>query len=351
VADSTKQTRSRERFERICASGADAQTLRVQLLEAMRRVVSFDAHVWLMTDPHTTVGAAPLAAVPCIHELPRTIRLKYLTELNRWTSLARGTTPVGLLRRGTNDDPTRSLMWRDIQSDYAVVDVASTVFTDRFGCWGFLDLWRLDPTPPFDEADAAFLASVAAPITTALRNSQSLTFAAPPPRARAGLGPMVLLLDDDLRVQSQTEATAEWLRVLLPALEGAQPIPAAVYNVAAQLLAVEHGVDDNPPSARVHLADGLWVTLRAARLGANSIAVTIEETTAADRLEMFCRCFGLSTREAELLGHLATGGDTRELARRMYLSEHTVQDHLKSIFAKTSAHNRRSLLSRALGTR
>jgi DNA-binding CsgD family transcriptional regulator len=61
------------------------------------------------------------------------------------------------------------------------------------------------------------------------------------------------------------------------------------------------------------------------------------------------RAFGLSARESELLSHLGTGADTRELARRMFLSEHTVQDHLKSIFAKTSAHNRRTLLSRALG--
>jgi DNA-binding CsgD family transcriptional regulator len=33
----------------------------------------------------------------------------------------------------------------------------------------------------------------------------------------------------------------------------------------------------------------------------------------------------------------------------MFLSEHTVQDHLKSIFAKTSTHNRRALLSLVLG--
>lgn len=351
MARSTKQTRSRERVERICASGSDAQTLRVELLEELRPAVDFDAHAWLMTDPRTAVGAAPLADVPCLHALPRAIRLKYLTEVNRWTGLAQGGTPVGLLRRDTGDDPTRSLMWRDLQSDYAVVDVASTVFADGFGCWGFLDLWRLNPATAFGEADAVFLSSVAAPITTALRTSQSLTFAAPPPGARAGLGPMVLLLDDDLRVQSQTESTAEWLETLLPAAVGVQPIPAAAYNVAAQLLAVEHRVDGSPPSARVHLADGLWVTLRAARLSANSIAVTIEETTPADRLEMFCRCFGLSPRETELLGHLATGGDTGEVAGRMYVSEHTVQDHLKSIFAKTSARNRRSLLARALGTR
>jgi hypothetical protein len=33
------------------------------------------------------------------------------------------------------------------------------------------------------------------------------------------------------------------------------------------------------------------------------------------------------------------------------LSEQTVQDHLKSIFAKTAAHDRVTVVSRALGTR
>jgi DNA-binding NarL/FixJ family response regulator len=38
------------------------------------------------------------------------------------------------------------------------------------------------------------------------------------------------------------------------------------------------------------------------------------------------------------------------MARAMSLSEHTVQDHLKSIFTKTSARDRVTVLSRALGT-
>jgi DNA-binding CsgD family transcriptional regulator len=121
-------------------------------------------------------------------------------------------------------------------------------------------------------------------------------------------------------------------------------------------LAVEADVDRSPPSARVHVSQGLWVSLRAARIGDaqpvgdRNIAVTIEETSPAERVSLFGRAFGLSGREIELLGHLMTGTDTRELARRMFLSEHTVQDHLKSIFSKTSTHTRRSLLSCALGT-
>jgi len=31
-------------------------------------------------------------------------------------------------------------MWRDVLCRYGIADVASTVFADQFGCWGFLDL-------------------------------------------------------------------------------------------------------------------------------------------------------------------------------------------------------------------
>ena len=128
---------------------------------------------------------------------------------------------------------------------------------------------------------------------------------------------------------------------------------------AGQLLAVEQGVDAHPALARTHLADGFWLALRAARLspdqppasGTATIVVTIEEASAAERIELFGRAFGLSAREYELLGLLATGSDTRRMAREMSLSEHTIQDHLKSIFAKTGAHDRVTVLSRALGTR
>ena len=329
--------------------------LRIQVLDEIRRVVDFDAHVWLLTDPRTAVGSAPLADVPCLSEIPEAIRLKYLTGVNRWTKLHADGASVGILRQATAGDPSQSLMWRGILNRYGISDVASVVFADRFGMWGFLDLWRQDSKPAYQDSDAAFLDSVSGTITTALRSCQAQTLTAPAVPPGRELGPVVFLLDDSLRVLSETPASQEWLRMLLPPDADRSPVPASVYNVAGQLQAIEQGVDGHPATARVHLSNGFWVTLRAARLTRSEqvqlavIAVTIEETSPVDRLEVFGRAYGLSARETELMSLLATGSDTRDLASRMFLSENTIQDHLKSIFAKTSSRNRRSLLSRALG--
>jgi len=330
-----------ERIERVCAAGGDPTGLRVRLLDEIRRAMAFDAYAFVLTDPETSVGVAPLAHVPNVSDLPRLIRLKYLTTVNRWTDLD----GVGRLRDATGGDRQRSLVWRDLLHSYGVGDVASAVFRDRYGCWGFLDLWRTRDDAEFTAAEQRLLAAVIGPVTTALRRAQALTFNGTPSTTERA-GPVVLLLDGELEVLGQTAATTEYLRTLVPT--SGQPIPAAAYNVAAQLLANEAGVDANAPSARVHLADGRWLTLRAARIGAD-VAVSIEDSSPAERLAVFARAYGLSDRESDLLRHLAGGSDTRDVAGRMHLSEHTVQDHLKSIFAKTSTRNRRTLLSRAIG--
>ncbi|MBW3547799.1 MAG: LuxR C-terminal-related transcriptional regulator [Actinobacteria bacterium] len=343
--------RAVERVTRVCGAHDEARALRLALLDEIQRAAGFDAYSWLLTDPETEVGCAPLADVPCLPELPRLIRLKYLTAVNRWTQLD---VPAALLRAATGDRRERSLVWRELLASYGVNDVASVVFRDRFGCWAFLELWRIDSGARFTTAEAGFLTGIAAPVTEALRRCQARTFelvASAPDRT----GPVVLMLSPQLEVRAQTPETDRYLRILVPPDADRRPIPSGAYNVAAQLLAVEAGIDHHPPSARVHLSGGVWLTLRAARIGEvvptdqQDIAVTIEATSAAERTALFARAFGLSAREAELLSHLVAGSDTHRIARQMFLSEHTVQDHLKSIFAKTATRNRRTLLARATG--
>jgi DNA-binding NarL/FixJ family response regulator len=341
--------RAVERIDRVGHDVSDGRPLRAAMLEEIGRNVTFDAYAWLLTDPETEVGSDPLADVPCLPELPRLIRLKYSTETNRWTSLA----TVGRLYADTSGHPERSLIWRELLSEYEVVDVASIVYRDRFGCWGFLDLWRTSPGRLFADEEAKYLSGVASKVTETLRRCQAQTFTATQP-AELPRGPVVLVLSPDLQVKAQTTETEAYLSALIPPAGDRHAVPAGAYNVGAQLIAHEAGVDSHPPRARVHLRQGTWLSLRAARMTGSEqapadIAVTIETSSPAERLDLFGRAHGLSPREAELMAALARGSDTRQLANEMYVSENTVQDHLKSIFVKTGTRNRRTLLARALG--
>ena len=168
-------------------------------------------------------------------------------------------------------------------------------------------------------------------------------------------GPVVLLLSLALDVLAEAAPAIDYLRALLPPAHDHPPIPAGAYNVAAQLLAHELGVDTSPAVARVHAGGGRWLALRAARpdqagsLVEPNIAVTIEDASGGDRAALFVQAHALSVREAELLTHLDAGRATRDIAEQMHLSEHTIQDHLKMIFTKTGIRTRRSLLSHVRG--
>ncbi len=125
--------------ERI-AVGTDDHDLRSRVLEAIHEFIPFDADAFLLTDPTTSVGCSPVAAVPDLATLPNLIRLKYLTSQNRWTELP--ASGCATLWNVTGGRPERSLLWREYLSGFGIIDVASVAFIDRFGWWGFLDMWR-----------------------------------------------------------------------------------------------------------------------------------------------------------------------------------------------------------------
>lgn len=337
------------RVERLCEAATDTRSFRVAVLEELRTHIDMCAFVWMDTDPGSGVGVSPVAEIPCLPELATVIRLKYLTCVNRWTAMSTAA-PAGLLSTKTEGDRSRSPLWSGLLRNHGIEDVASVVFKDRYGTWGFLDLWR--DHGMFGPDEEALLGMIAPTITRTLRRLQALTFGTPVAIEHVDAGPMVFLLDDELQVLSRTTVSEDWLRILLPPGPDGQIIPASVMNVGAQLLAGEQGVDTRPATSRVHLEDGFWVTLRAARLDpgdAASIAVSIQESSASDRIDVFCRAHGLTMREVEIVTALLTRSDTRMVAASLHISEYTVQDHLKSLFRKTGTANRQTLLARALG--
>lgn len=337
-------------MEHVAATGVDDRDLRAQILDIIQGFIPFDAYAFLLTDPTTSVGCAPVADAPDLAALPDLIRLKYLTPVNRWTQLPRS--GCSTLERATGGRLEESLLWRDHLAGLGILDVASVVFTDRFGWWGFLDLWRREGR--FTDDEVVALTDVRPAITSRLRSVQAAAFAAG--EVRSGYrGPGALVLSPALTIRAQTEQTQDWLSALVPPQDGRSPVPASAYNVAAQLLATEAGIDVHPAQAQVHLGGGTWLTLRADRLGGpqpveqRDIVVTMEASSPTERRDMFSRSHGLTVRETEVLRQLTDGHDTRTVARLMSISELTVQDHLKAVFTKTCTSSRRELLAVSLG--
>ncbi len=71
--------------------------------------------------------------------------------------------------------------------------------------------------------------------------------------------------------------------------------------------------------------------------------------TQDQRVDEFAAQHQLSPREQEVLHLLVQGYDTPGLADRLGISPHTVRDHLKNVFRKTSNRSRSELLSALAG--
>jgi DNA-binding CsgD family transcriptional regulator len=97
------------------------------------------------------------------------------------------------------------------------------------------------------------------------------------------------------------------------------------------------------------------VTLEGAQLeggaASGNVAITMREASAAEVFDLLCMTYDLTRRERQLVGLVLDGLATKQLALAMGISPHTVQDHLKAVFAKTGARSRRELGAQLAGRR
>ena len=101
---------------------------------------------------------------------------------------------------------------------------------------------------------------------------------------------------------------------------------------------------------RVRAADGTWVVIRAAALTTGSdveagYAVTLEAAPADDLAPLLMRAWGLTRREREVARLVIDGLSTEDIATAMFISVHTVRDHLKTMFGKMGVSRRQDLVA------
>lgn len=224
--------------------------------------------------------------------------------------------------------------------------------TRRGDVWGAIGLYREPGEPMFDDDDLSFVRSVAPLLAEGARRALLVGEASDPDGTDS---PGLVVLDADLRVESTTVGVDRWLSELPGGDWNRGVLPPAVVAVAAQALASAARPSDpgEIAVARARCDSGAWVALHGAVMASPTgrrVAVIVEPARGARIATLLMSAYGLTEREREVTRAVLQGGSTAEIAEQLYLSTHTVQQHLKSVFEKTGVRSRRDLVGKVFFT-
>jgi len=250
------------------------------------------------------------------------------------------------LDRATGTRRVASARYRETMAPLGLGDELRAAFRSGGECWGFLCLHREDAPLGFTEADARLVARLSSHVGAGLRRAMLV--------GAAGAGaefdaPGVLVLGEDRSLVATTAAGDRWLWEL-PSPEQLGSLPLAVEAVLAGLEAIRAGRDDVVPRVRVRTRSGRWAVLHAsdmAGLGeARHVAIVVEPAKPSELAPLILLAYGLTQREAEVAQSALQGRPNKAVAGALRISENTVEDHLKSVFAKVGVGSRGELTAR-----
>ena len=289
---------------------------------------------------------------PFMPELPReSLAMEYYADdVNKMSDVARSESGLSTIHDATGGDPSASPRWQANMAMGGDQELVVALRTRAGGVWGAVSLYREPDQPLFDAAEKQFMQQAAFHLAEGARRALLFGEATDPEGPQA---PGLLVLTADWKVESSTPGTERWLAEL-PDGDGTR-LPTAVLTVAGQALrSAEHG--DRPGEvamARVLTRSGRWVVLHGAALlsGADRrVAVIVEPAHPARITSLLMSAYQLTERERDVTRLVLQGASTGDIATELFVSPHTVQQHLKNIFDKTEVRSRRDLVGKVFFT-
>lgn len=168
----------------------------------------------------------------------------------------------------------------------------------------------------------------------------------------------VLLLDHRHRVLFRTEGVQVILRDIVAStrpdmtcsVKAGGAWPWVVHAASARLwAAIENGYKTNNPTVVGKGCSQWWtVTATVPEAGMSEEVATvliISRSHPRDTAPVLLAAYGLTEREQDVINLIRLGMSTEAIARRLFVSRYTVQDHLKNIFAKVGVRTRGELMA------
>ena len=348
---SQAKERAAARIGVLAGRGLDLVTFWNEAAEVVSRAIPhYGAPCWFTLDPasllvttHYDHGEIP--------ELPAEWLANeyYEDDFHNIASVARSKAGISTLHEATGGDPTRSARWH-VNMQYGGDQELLVALRTRAGeAWGMLGLYRGPGERHFDRDELDLLRAMAPQLAEGARRGLLVGEAADPEGPDA---PGLVVLDEDWGIESLTPGVERWLAELPDSeWEARQRLPPSLLAVAGRALRTVDRTDapGEVAVARVLSRSGRWIVLHGAALvagRARRVAVIVEPAHPARITPLLMAAFGLTEREQDVTRLVLCGDSTADIAERLVVSPHTVQQHLKRIFEKTGVRSRRELVGR-----
>jgi DNA-binding CsgD family transcriptional regulator len=345
--------RARADLARLAAARLDNDGFRWEAAATLRRAIGFDGWCWLLADPGARLPTRDLGDnMIGGQSIRRFSRRHPEASAIPWERSAR---PVAVTSAVTGGDLARDPAWRQTFGPAGIGDYLSVPLMADGTCWAQLHLHRDSSAGFFSSDDAGFVAEMAPILATRLRDGL---------RTRVDDGdavvrddpaePGTIIVDEELSVAAATPAAQDWIdRLGLMKPNDAEPLPGFIYSVAARVALARARGTEPPPCARARLqaADGRWTVVRVAPLvgAAGGYVITLEAARSEDLAPLLMRAWSLTAREREVAHLVIDGLSSEDIAQALFISVHTVRDHVKAIFGKTGVSRRQDLVAALTG--
>lgn len=157
--------------------------------------------------------------------------------------------------------------------------------------------------------------------------------------------PGLLVLSANWEVISTTLRVEYLLADLPDGNRSAARLPSSVVAAASRAQAREAAM------VRLRSQSGRWIVVHATPLGRGTtkraqVAVIIEPAHPGRIAPLLMAVYGLTHREQEVTRLVLQGQATAAIAETLFISPHTVREHLKHVFEKTGVRTRRDLVGK-----
>jgi DNA-binding CsgD family transcriptional regulator len=342
--------RARDRIADLAGMGLDLPTFWREATQVVATAVPhYQSPCWYTLDPASLLITSHYQSE--LPELPAewVAQEYYEDDFHNISSVARSKEGISTLHDATGGDPSRSPRWhanREMGGDQELLVALRTAPGES---WGLVGLYREPDRPLFDDDELSFASAVAPHLARGARRGLLVGEASDPDGPEA---PGLVVLREDWSVESLTPGMERWLEALPDGdWEAQNRLPPSVLAVAGRALRTAEG--ESAPGevavARVLSTEGRWMVLHGAALVAGAgrrVAVIVEPAHPARIVPLLMAAYGLTEREQEVTRLVLCGDSTAEIAQRLSVSPHTVQQHLKSVFEKTGVRSRRELVGK-----